>query len=62
MTTFYDFALKIEASWVKKDVKPSLETWNVNVIVYVCYIYSEIKKNEKYGMYTRIILNAQNLQ
>ena len=36
MTTFYDFALKIEASWAKKDVKPSLETWNVNdVIVYV---------------------------
>ena len=45
MTTFYDFALKIEASWVKKDVKPSLETWNVNdVIVYVWYIYSQIKK------------------
>ena len=51
MTTFYDFALKIEASWVKKDVKPSLETWNVNdVIVYVWYIYSQIKKNKKYGM------------
>ena len=45
MTTFYDFALKIEASWVKKGVKPSLETWNVNdVIVYVWYIYSQIKK------------------
>ena len=49
MTTFYDFALKIEASSVKKDVKPSLETWNFNdVIVYVCYIYSQIKKNKKY--------------
>ena len=45
MTTFYDFALKIETSWAKKDVKPSLETWNVNdVIVYVCYIYFQIKK------------------
>ena len=50
MTTFYDFALKIEASWVKKDVKPSLETWNVNVIVYVWYIYSQIEKNKKNGM------------
>ena len=50
MTTFYDFAFKIETSWAKKDVKPSLETWNVNdVIVYVCYIYSQIKKkNVKY--------------
>ena len=48
MTTFYDFALKIETSWAKIDVKPSLETWNVNnVIVYVWYIY---------------VLNAQNLQ
>ena len=45
MTTFSDFALKIEASWVTKDVKSSLETWNVNdVIVYVWYIYSQIKK------------------
>ena len=45
MTTFYDFALKIETSWAKMDVKPSLETWNVNdVIVYVWYIYSQIKK------------------
>ena len=36
MTTFYDFALKMEATWVKKDVKASSETWNVNdVIVYV---------------------------
>ena len=43
-TTFYDFALKIETSWAKMDVKPSLETWNVNVIVCVCYIYSQIKK------------------
>ena len=45
MTTIYDFALKIETSWAKKDVKPSLETWNVSdVIVYVWYIYSQIKK------------------
>ena len=44
MTTFYDFAPKIGASWVKKDVKLSLETWDVNVIVYVWYLYSQIKK------------------
>ena len=45
MATFYDFALKIETSCAKKDVKPSLETWNVNdVIVWVWYIYSHIKK------------------
>ena len=45
MTTFYDFALKKETSWAKKDVKPSLETWYVtDVIVYVWYISSQIKK------------------
>ena len=45
MATFYDFALKTETSWAKKDVESSLETWNVNdVIVYVWYIYSQIKK------------------
>ena len=44
MITFYDFALKIETNWAKMDVKPSLETWNVNVIVYVCYIYSQFKR------------------
>ena len=44
MTTIYDFALKIETSWATKDVKSSLETWNVSdVIVYVWYIYSQIK-------------------
>ena len=43
--TFYNFALKIETSWSKKEVKPSLENWNVNdIIVYVWYIYSQIKK------------------
>ena len=45
MTTFYDFALKIETSWAKKDIKPSLETWNINDgIVYAWYIYSQVKK------------------
>ena len=45
MTTLYDFALKIETSWAKKHVKSSSETWNINdVIVYVWYIYSQIKK------------------
>ena len=44
-TTFYDFALKIETSWVNNYVKPSLGTWNVNdVIVCIWYIYSQIKK------------------
>ena len=48
MTTFYDFALKIETSWAKMDVKPDLETWRVNdAIVYVWYIYSQIKKKVK---------------
>ena len=38
MTTSYNFALTIETSWAKKDVEPSLETWNLNdVIVYVWY-------------------------
>ena len=47
VTTFYDFALKIETNWAKMDVKPSLETWNVNdIIVYVWYIWSQIKKIE----------------
>ena len=45
MTAFYDFALKIESTWAKKDVESSLETWNVNdVIVYVWFIYFPIKK------------------
>ena len=45
MTTFYNFALKTETSWAKMNVKPTLETWNVNgVIVYVYYIHSQIKK------------------
>ena len=48
MTTFYDFALKIQTNWAKKDVKPSVETWNANyVIVQVWYIYSQIKKKKK---------------
>ena len=51
MTIFNDFVLKIETSWAKKEVKLCFETWNVNdVIVYVWYIYSQIKKikNMKY--------------
>ena len=52
MTTFYNFALKTETSWAKKDIKPSFETWNVNdVIVYDWYIFFQIKKkNQKYEM------------
>ena len=51
MTTFYDFGLNIGTTWAKEDVKSSLETWNVSyVIVFVWYIYSQIKeiKNMKY--------------
>ena len=45
---FYDFALKIETSWAKKDVKPSLETWCVtDVIVYDWYISSQVKNDMK---------------
>ena len=45
MITFYDFVLKTETSWAKKDVKPNLETWYVtDAIVCVWYISSEIKK------------------
>ena len=45
---YYDFALKKETSWAKKDVKPRLKTWNVNdVIVYVWCIYSQIKNIKK---------------
>ena len=48
MTTPYGFALKIETSWAKKVVKPSLETWNANdVIVYVWFICSRIKKKKQ---------------
>ena len=44
MTTFYNFTRKIETGWAKKVVKSILETWNVNVIVYVWFIYFQIKK------------------
>ena len=44
MTTFYDFPFEIQTSSTKKVVKPSLETWNDNgVILYVWFIYSQIK-------------------
>ena len=35
MTTFHDFALKIETSWTKNFVKPSLETWKDNDVIYL---------------------------
>ena len=44
MTTFYNFTLKIETSWAKKIVEPILETWNANVISYVWFVYSRVKK------------------
>ena len=45
MTNFYNFALKIEAIWVKKVVQPILETWNRanDVFVHVWFIHSLIK-------------------
>ena len=45
MTTFYNFALKIETSWDKKVVKSILEilyTFN-DLIAYVWFIHSQIK-------------------
>ena len=45
MTTFYNFALKIETSWAKRVVKPISENRNTsNVIVYVWFVHSGIKK------------------
>ena len=36
MTTFYNFAIKIEISWAKRVVKSILENWNFSdVVVYV---------------------------
>ena len=56
MTTFYNFALKIETSWAKKVVKPILETSNAAnmlpiVIVYVCFIHS-LRKSFKEEEFT----------
>ena len=49
MTIFYNFALEIETGWAKKIVKHILETWNAanDVIVYVWFIHSLIKKKFK---------------
>ena len=62
MTTFYNFNDKIQTSWAKKVVKSILKTWDANdVIVYVWFIYSRIKKiknmqckknNSKYTKFT----------
>lgn len=49
MTTFYNFAVKIETSWGKRVVKPILKTRNPNIIMYNYFIYSQ-----------RIILNVQS--
>ena len=38
MTTFYNFALKIETSWAKKVVKAILENWNATNDDIVYYI------------------------
>ena len=62
MTAFYDFTLEIETSWAKNVVQPSLETWNANAIVYVWFIYSQIKKLKICNVKKKKILNAQNLQ
>ena len=57
MTTFYDFALKIETSWAKKDVKPSLETWNINDFIMNVWhkklkMWNIKKKNSKCSKFT----------
>ena len=58
MTTFYNFALKVETSWAKKAVKSILETSNVNdVIVYIWFIYFWTKKLKICNV-KKIILNA----
>ena len=45
LATLYNFSLQIETSWAKKAVKPILEIWNSSdVVVYVWFIYSLIKK------------------
>ena len=62
MTTFYNFTYKIQTSWAKKVVKSILKTWDANdIIVYVWFIYSRIKKLKICNV-KRIILNTQNLQ
>ena len=44
MTTFYNFALKIETSWVESVVKSVSETRNASdVTLYVCFIHSGVK-------------------
>ena len=35
MISFHNFTCKMETSWAEKVVKSILETWNVNLIVYV---------------------------
>ena len=64
MTTFYNFALKIGASWAKKVVKPIFETWNTanDVIVYVWFIGFLIEKLKNTCNVKKIVPNAQNLQ
>ena len=60
MTTFYNFTLKIETSWVEEAhfVNPF---WNDNgVIEYVSFIYSQIKL--KICNVRNNNPNAQNLQ
>ena len=43
MTTFYEFAAKIETTWAKNDAKPSLETWNINDVI-MCLVYLFLDK------------------
>ena len=47
MTTFYNFALKIETSLAKRVVKPISETRNANITVYVWFISSFLDKKIK---------------
>ena len=62
LSTFYNFALKIENCWAERVVKSILETRNANIVVYVWFIHSWLKY-VKHSMQKRIMSKKlQNLQ
>ena len=51
ITTFYNYALKVETSLAKRMVKPILETRNANDIAFDWFIYLFLdKKCKKHAM------------
>ena len=63
ITTFNNFALKIEIIWAKLLVKPISETRNVNdVFMPIWFIHSRITNLQRIQCKKGIILNVQNLQ